>query len=99
MAYKIVYGPEPFYPPPKKISTKRLQILTAAFFLLFLFSVKYFWATGTDRLRQYLIPSDLSVTEEAFLNLTHHLRSGEPFKNSLETFCMEIIEHDLLPDY
>ena len=77
----------------------RLQILTAVFILLFSLTVKYVWPQGTDKLRACLIPSDLSVTEAAFLDMTHQLRSGEPLKDALETFCIEILEHDELPEY
>ena len=96
MAYKIVYGQEPVFTPPKKASLLRLQILTVLFILLFSLTLKHFWPQGADKLRVYLIPSDLSVTEEAFLDLTHQLRCGEPLKDSLETFCIQILEHDEL---
>lgn len=93
MAYKIVYGEEPYeYHNPSKNGI-RLRILTAALLLVFCFLVRLAWPGGTALLQNYVLPGESTVTEEAFEAMLSDLRAGEPLNDALTTFCKDVIQN------
>lgn len=96
MAYRIEYG------PPGPVSRDRLPLrlilLTAVFFVLFLFTVKAIWPAGSEKLAQLLLPVRNSTgfrqAAQAFFT---DLQSGTPFYESLTAFCQEIIAYADIP--
>ncbi len=94
MSYRIVYGPE--IQPEKKqgSSTTRLRTMIAAFLLLCAVTVKLLWPEGTQVLREILIPTDLTLTEQAFQSMMDDLRSGEDLGDAITVFCKQIIENE-----
>lgn len=93
MAYRIVYEEDPVKLTQCRTRPLRLQTMTAAFFLLFTLLVKVSWNEGTEKLREYLIPGALSVTQAAFQSFMEDLQEGEPVADALTTFCQDIISH------
>lgn len=97
MGYRIVYGPE-IRPPRERAGTSgRLPAMTAAFLLIFALLVRQFWPEGTQILRQYLLPGELSVTEQAFSSLMQNIRGGESVLSAFTVFCQEIIQYGQMP--
>ena len=94
MAYRIEYGSA--VPPQyvKKTKTLRLQIMTAVCLLTFSILVRQYFPTGTQKLRQLLLPGKLTVTQEALDGLMGDLRNGEPLTDAFTAFCEYIIDHD-----
>lgn len=93
MGYRVVYGPMPKMAKKQERKPLRLQMLTATFLLLFAWTVRQAWPEGREVLRQYLLPGEPTVTEEAFRNMLEDLRQGEPVLDAVSAFCAEIVEH------
>lgn len=96
MAYRIEYGP-PFQPPQKKRSTTRLRIMTAACLLLFVLLVRQAWPEGTEKLRQFLLPGEPTVTQEAFYSMIEGIQDGVPMGDALTAFCQQIVDYEKAP--
>ena len=94
MSYRIEYGPP--IPPQylKKSSSKRLQLMTAAFLLLFTLFIRQFFPSGIQELRQLLLPETHTVTQMALDAFMVDLRNGEPLGDAVTAFCTYIINHD-----
>ena len=94
MGYRIEYGPA--IPTQYVHNTKpvRIQSMTAVCLLLFSLTVRLFFPAGTAQLREYLLPGELTVTQQAVDTLMDNIRNGESFENSVTTFCKYIIAHD-----
>lgn len=93
MAYRIIYGEDPVITKQRRSRPLRLQTMTAVFFLLFALLVSFTWSEGTEKLREYLIPGERSVTQAAFQTFVEDLQEGEPVGDALTTFCRDIISH------
>lgn len=94
MAYRIEYGPAV---PPKyqrKPALLRIQTMTAAFFLIFVLIISQFFPTGTAVLRQYIQPSEPTVTQAAFSGLLADIRNGIALQDAFTAFCVQIISYD-----
>ena len=94
MSYRIVYGPEIKPVQNQGASTTRLRTLTAALLLSFALTVKLLWPEGTEMLREILIPTDLTVTEQAFQSMMEDLSMGEDLGEAITVFCRQIIENE-----
>lgn len=94
MSYRIEYGPP--IPPQyiKKSNPMRLQLMTAAFLLLFTLLVRQFFPSGIRELRQLLLPKAHTVTQMALDAFMVDLRNGEPLGDAVTAFCTYIIDHD-----
>ena len=96
MAYRIDYGP----PLPRRLKEHfplRLVMLTCGFFAAFLLGVKALWPEGSDLLARFLLPLHDSGSFDAVEVFLSDLRSGEPFYDSLTTFCRQVIAHADIP--
>ena len=94
MSYRIVYGPERKAVKEREPSSLRFRSLIAGFLLLFAVIVKLLWPEGTAVLRQMILPTDLSATEQAFQCMMEDLRSGENLGDAITVFCRQIIENE-----
>ena len=93
MAYRIVYGgTTPVQDPPVR-GRSHLQIMTAACLLLFALAVGQFWPRGRDVLRDFLLPGEPTVTEQAFSDLVSDLSQGIKLEEAMAAFCQQIIDH------
>ena len=94
MSYRIEYGSA--IPDRYVIRNNflRLRSMTAICLLLFSLTVRHFFPEGTEKLRQLLLPGELSVTQEAIETLMCDIRNGEDFTDSLTAFCEYIVIHD-----
>ena len=93
MSYRIEYGtivPERFQRPKVK---RHIRILTALFVLLFSLAVGKFWPDGRQLLREYFIPGEPSITEQAFSCMISELRDGVALEKAVVAFCQEIIDY------
>lgn len=92
MGYRIVYGGPS---PESKIQNStaiRLRTMVAAAFLMLCMAVRLLWPDGTAVLRSVFLPSDLTVTEEAFSVLIEEVRQGQPLGDSITAFCHKILD-------
>ena len=94
MSYRIEYGSAIPSRYVTKNSCLRLQSMTAVCLLLFSLTVRHFFPEGTEKLRQLLLPGELSVTQEAIETFMCDIRNGEDFTDSLTAFCEYIVIHD-----
>ena len=94
MSYRIEYGSA--IPDRYVIRNNflRLRSMTAICLLLFSLTVRHFFPEGTEKLRQLLLPGELSVTQEAVETFMGDIRNGEDFTDSLTAFCEYIVIHD-----
>ena len=93
MSYRIEYGcaiPAKFRHPTWGI---QLQVLTAVCMILFSLMVGRFWPQGRQVLREYLLPGEPTVTEQAFSGLVQDLSSGMGLEEAVTVFCRQIIDH------
>ena len=89
MGYQMIYGQ---VKQPKQGSQRlRIQTFIAVCMLLFAIAVRTFWTPGAEKLRDYLLPGDLTVTEEAFSVLLVNLRAGEPMGDAVAVFCRTVV--------
>ena len=85
MGYRIVYGEDPFEEQGKRKSY--LRTMTAGFALALVVLARIFWPTGTEILREHLLPGD----NDALLQLTENLQAGEPIGDAVTAFCQQIV--------
>ena len=93
MSYRIEYGtavPEKFQ--PEKIK-RHIRTLTALCILMFSLTVGKFWPDGQQLLREYFIPGNPSVTEQAFSHMVSELRDGAAPEEAVVAFCQKIIDY------
>lgn len=93
MGYRIEYGPTEEKMRKSSGMVRRLQVLTAAFLLLFILLVRQAWPEGTAKLREFLLPGEPSVTQAAFGDLLTDIREGSPFREALTAFCQQVIDN------
>lgn len=94
MSYRIVYGPEIKTKPQPGVSTTRYRSMIAGFLLLFALTVKILWPEGAQVLREMVMPTDLTVTEQAFQSMMEDLRSGEDLGDVITVFCKQILANE-----
>ena len=92
MGYRIDYVDVPDRQRNPEDRGGRVRRMTALFLLLFCLSVRIFSEKGTDVLREFVLPGERTVTEEAVQTFVEHLRMGNGIGESLEVFCMEVLQ-------
>lgn len=98
MGYRVEYGPQEKKKESKLLNPLKMQILTTVFLLFFVLGVRGAWPEGTEKLKEFLLPGELSVTETAFQNLVTEIKEGESIGDAVSTFCREIVEHAQISD-
>ena len=91
MGYRIVYDRELEKHKQNRFRRGQVGLLTAAFFVMFILSVKLFWEEGTDMLWDILLPGNEDITRSAMDQMVAQLRSGVGLKEAVTAFCREII--------
>ncbi len=89
MAYKIRYPSGK--PNGNKSHTLRLQIITAAFLLAFVFCVRASRPEGAEILRDCLLPREPVDAQAAVQTLVDNLESGEAVPDAMAAFWQEIL--------
>lgn len=87
MAYKIRYD---YIKEPTKSNHFRVQVLTAAILLVFLFVVNIFWEQGRHLIQNFLLPEEGKVITTAQI-LAAEFENSASFWNAMEVFCESII--------
>jgi len=95
LPYQIIYGPMPPVKQAGRHGILRFQVLTAAFMLLFVITVRHVWPEGTQTLREFLIPGEPTVTEAAFHEMMADIQDGEPLPDALTAFCRQIVDESI----
>lgn len=93
MGYRIEYEPQTRTSGKSGRFVRRIQILTAAFFLLFVLLVRQAWPEGTQMLREILLPGEPSFTQTAFQTMLGDIRQGTSVQEALTVFCQQMIDH------
>ena len=93
MSYRIEYGSAVPVRFQEKKRKSHLRVLTALFMLLFALGVGQFWPEGQRMLRDFLLPGEPTVTEQAFSGMIEHLTGGVPLEEAMAAFCQQIIDH------
>ena len=92
MSYRILYDPElkEKYPPlkTKKSSSGWMTAVLLAALIFLASSVPAISAA----LKSWLLPGDPEVTEAALVSLADDLRAGTGFRESITSFCLEILD-------
>ena len=91
MGYRIVYGPVLHKQINRNKSPGRIRYLTAFSFFILAVTVRLLWPEATEILREYLLPGDLSLAEEAFSALLYQIRNGEGLRDAALVFCRTIL--------
>lgn len=89
MGYQMIYQPD--REMPVRTNLLRRQTMIAVCFLAFAVIVRMFWEPGSQVLRQFLTPGELSTTEKAFVQLVDDLRQGCGLGSAVEIFCHQVI--------
>jgi len=88
MSYYVEYNPElrKHYPPKRKKQNKP----TVSIVILLTVAVAAYISVQSGLVR-YLIPGNPEITTVAFSQLIEQVVSGKPIRQSVITFCEEII--------
>lgn len=87
MAYQITYGPKT---RAEKLQPKRRGWMVAAAVVL---AVILYAAVAWGSLKNWLLPGDAAVTENALETFVQQLGEGESLTDAFACFCREIIGH------
>ena len=93
MSYRIEYGTAV---PAKYLKKKRkshFRIFNALCILLFAFGTGRVWPEGREKLQNFLLPGEPSVTEQAFTGMISDLSEGVNLEEAMLVFCQQIIDH------
>lgn len=93
MGYKIIYSGEPVMKKPRN-SNIRLRTLTALCLLVFALTVRLTWREGTEKLKQFLLPTELTVAEAAFSEMVSGIQHGADIPDAIRTFCITVLNED-----
>lgn len=91
MGYRIDYGSVELNRKRKAGNGIRIRNMIAISLFAFAVFVRLFWPNGSDILREYLLPGDLSVAEEAFSDFMNQLHNGEELREAALVFCRTIL--------
>lgn len=91
MGYRIIYDEK--NEKKTNFSGIRRSILTAGFFLCFLWGVSVFWPEGRELLKVLLIPGDPETTLQAAEVFAQELESGFSLADAAQNFCMAVLDH------
>ncbi|MBR4109851.1 MAG: hypothetical protein IKK41_06055 [Oscillospiraceae bacterium] len=92
MSYRIEYNPEKNRQYPMQAARKPKWLIAALVVIVVLFMFQ-----KIDRnhiLRSWLLPGDSDVTVSAFSSMVDGIRAGEPVKDAVTAFCLEIIHNE-----
>lgn len=91
MGYCISYNPEleKKYPLRTKRKKKKWPWVMS---LLAVLLVAVFATNSRQMVKQWLLPGDPQLTEEALTCFVQDVREGMPMKEAFTAFCVEIIE-------
>ena len=93
MSYRIEYGSAVPLRFQEKTRRSHLRMLTALCMLLFALGVGKFWPDGQRMLREFFLPGEPTVTEQAFSGMIGRLTDGVPLEEAMAAFCQQIIDH------
>lgn len=93
MGYCIEYNPEQRKKYPVKARHRSHRNLKIATIMLCGIILGLIGMKNTATLKEWLLPGDAQVTEAAFSAMVENIRSGEPFGDAVNAFCLEIMEH------
>lgn len=91
MGYRVDYEPANRAFRGGRQQSLRVPMMTAVFFLLFLFCVVTFWSRGADTLLTVLFPGNVDTTWKALEAFADNLKTGEPASSAFASFCRDII--------
>ena len=89
MSYRMIYEPGSRAEGGNSVIFRTL--MTASFFVCFLWAVNRFWPEGREVLTKYLLPGEPALAQAAFSVLLDNLRHGMGMVESLTVFCREIL--------
>jgi len=92
MSYCIVYdsGTKGKYPDKQhKRKAKGIWIVALLLVTIVLFAAN---TSVRNVIKSWLIPGDPAVTEAALISLSENIRTGMGVKESIATFCVEILD-------
>ena len=92
MGYRIDYAGMPVTKIIRPKNGIGLRAMVAAAFMVFCVMVRLLWPEGTNTLKTFLVPGELSVTEQAFSTLVTDLREGQTLEDSIWCFCKSVID-------
>lgn len=93
MGYRIDYGSQGQSRGKSDSVGSPFGIMTAAWFLIFLLAVGFFWEDGRLFLQRILIPGEPEVTLTAMETLARDLASGASLRTAAGAFCTTILEY------
>lgn len=89
MSYQIQYNPE----LNKQYTTKRIQKRNLLPLIVLIGVLIVAYVAIQTNIISILVPGEEAVTAAAFSELVDNVESGVPVRESLLTFCREIIEN------
>ena len=89
MGYQMVYGQSVCR--ARKSYAMRLRIMISLCLLIFSILVRTCWDSGAEKLRNLIIPGEMTSADLAFRSLMEDLREGESVGDSLEVFCRSVL--------
>jgi hypothetical protein len=92
MSYRMIY--EPGSPGREGICVLFRILMSASFFVLFLWTVNRFWPEGRELLKLLLIPGDPDATLEAAEAFANNLGAGEHLTAAWHRFVSAAIGTD-----
>lgn len=92
MGYRVDYAPAQRAFRSEGRFHLRIPVLSAVFFVIFVFLVRLYWREGTDILCSALFPGNLQAAGMALETFAQQLRMGESLGNCVEAFCREVIQ-------
>ncbi len=91
MSYRVEYNPEKHnkYPIPTQKKPKWIFVALVVFVAIFTLQK----SEKLQSVRSWLIPGNPEITAAAFSTMVDQVRSGEPVREAVTTFCQEIIDN------
>lgn len=90
MSYRVEYPGGPKKGREKAGGSFSLQVMTAAFLLLFVLTVRGLWPQGRAVLEQWLLPNQMEPAQTAMGELVTELAQGNSLEDSFREFCQEV---------
>ena len=91
MSYRIDYNPENRKKyPMKKTKTTSWLIYTLVVIAVIFTAQK---ACKNEAIKTVLLPGDPEITSSAISTMIDDVKSGEPIKDAVTAFCLEIIHN------
>lgn len=97
MGYHIQYGKTIVKTAVQIPTTGRKHYSLLVIVLLFVTMLGYAAYSYKDTLQQYIWPGDAMVTATALDTFVQDIMAGESLKDSVTSFCLEIVQHADIP--